>query len=424
MKIFFSFLIILLLPFSLCAQVGIGNINPQGALDITSSDNGLLIPRIALLNTSDVTTVITGTESELVYNTTLASGTTDVRPGFYYLSAPGGPWVRLGDASSPPPPPPVPVDSWLTAGNDNIVEGVNFLGTVTGTNVDVAFRRNGIESGRISANLTSFGMSAGLANVSTQNTYIGFNSGATSSNGSSDKNVAVGHSALVGSADLASNNVAIGQNALVGGSGSSNTAVGQNAGGSCNGCNNNVMIGRNASTVNGQGNVMIGVGAIINGNFSSNSIAIGNGAIFNSSNRIQIGSGTTQTAFVNAPSWTYTSDRRLKADIKDSQLGLDFLKTIRPVSYYRKDDVDHKTEFGFIAQELDEALKTAGITNTAIIDKTSDNMFAVRYNDFLPMTVKAVQEQQVLIEKLQKDNEELIAVNTAILKRLEALENK
>ena len=80
------------------AQVGIGTTNPSGALDITSTDNGLLIPRVALTNTTTVT-VLTGTESELVYNT---SNNGSVTPGFYYLSAPGGPWVRLGAGATNP----------------------------------------------------------------------------------------------------------------------------------------------------------------------------------------------------------------------------------------------------------------------------------------------------------------------------------
>ena len=129
-------------------------------------------------------------------------------------------------------------------------------------------------------------------------------------------------------------------------------------------------------------------------------------------------------AYVNAPGWATSSDRRLKSDIKDSPLGLDFIKTLRPVSYFRKDDVNRKTEYGFIAQELEIALNNAGSTNTGILGHTSNGMYAVRYNDFLPITVKAVQEQQVVIEALQKKNEELMKINAAIIKRLEALENK
>jgi hypothetical protein len=408
MKTLFNLLVILLLTLSLNAQVGIGNTNPQGALDISSVNDGFLIPRVALTDLTTLT-VLTPTASEMVYNTA-SNGT--VEPGYYYLFDNAGTleWVRFGGSG------------WLLDGNTGVTTA-SFIGSIN--DADVVFKRNNIESGRLSTNLTSYGISAGLANNSTANTYVGFNSGSNSSNTSSSNNVAVGHSALVGGVGLSSNNVAIGQNALIGGTGSSNTAIGQNAGGACNGCNNNVMIGRNASTITGQGHIVIGTGAIIGGNNSSNSIAIGNGVAFNASNRIQIGSGADQTAFVNASlGWASTSDRRLKSNIQDSPLGLDFIKTIRPVSYHRIADLEKKTEFGFIAQELESALNTSGFDNTGIIIKTNNDMFAVHYNSFLPMTIKAVQEQQEQIEELQKQNAALLKANADILRRLEVLENK
>jgi len=194
------------------------------------------------------------------------------------------------------------------------------------------------------------------------------------------------------------------------GNNSFNTAVGEEALFSAAG-NNNVAIGHAAART----------GSV------TNTIVIGSGATVIGSDQIFIGSGavSSQTAIVNsAMGWANTSDRRLKSNIQDSQLGLDFIKTIRPVSYYRKNDSEQKTEFGFIAQELQTALHTSGFSNTGILIKTTDDMFAVHYNSFLPMTVKAVQEQQILIEELQKQNEELMKINADILKRLEALENK
>ena len=70
-------------------QVGIGTTDPQAALDIVSTTEGVLIPRIALTNTSTAT-VATPTESELVYNTATVN---DVTPGFYYWD--GSQWMSL-----------------------------------------------------------------------------------------------------------------------------------------------------------------------------------------------------------------------------------------------------------------------------------------------------------------------------------------
>jgi hypothetical protein len=51
-------------------------------------------------------------------------------------------------------------------------------------------------------------------------------------------------------------------------------------------------------------------------------------------------------------------------------------------------------------------------------------MYGVRYSDFISISVKAIQEQQELIEALQKSNAELMKVNATILERLEKLEKK
>jgi hypothetical protein len=198
-------------------------------------------------------------------------------------------------------------------------------------------------------------------------------------------------------------------------------------------------MGRNANVTTGQRNIVIGtevnvtnatnsifIGSAFTGAApagGTNRIVIGDSAPVPGSNSIRIGNTTIGTATTQI-AWTTTSDRRWKDNIKDSGLGLDFLQTLRPVSYVRKNDENKKTEYGFIAQELEGALIAAGDKNNAIISKDLEGMYGVRYNDFISITVKAVQEQQVIIEELQKDNEELKAVNAAILKRLEALENK
>ncbi|MBK7215151.1 MAG: tail fiber domain-containing protein [Bacteroidales bacterium] len=50
--------------------------------------------------------------------------------------------------------------------------------------------------------------------------------------------------------------------------------------------------------------------------------------------------------------WSITSDKRLKADITKSDLGLEFINKLNPVSYTRLNDEKQKTEYGFIAQEV------------------------------------------------------------------------
>lgn len=116
MKNFYTLIAILLLASNgnIFAQVGIGTAAPNGALDIVSSNDGLLIPRIALANTTTAT-VLTPTISELVYNTATVN---DVMPGYYYWD--GAKWVRLQAGAK---------NEWSLTGNAGTVPGTNFLGT-------------------------------------------------------------------------------------------------------------------------------------------------------------------------------------------------------------------------------------------------------------------------------------------------------
>ena len=103
---------------NMTAQVGVGTTSPAGALDITSTNDGLLIPRIVLTATN-VATVTTPTESELVYNTaTSAPGPNQVTPGFYYWN--GTLWVRVATGSS---------NDWALTGNSGTTPGTNYIGT-------------------------------------------------------------------------------------------------------------------------------------------------------------------------------------------------------------------------------------------------------------------------------------------------------
>ena len=104
-----------------------------------------------------------------------------------------------------------------------------------------------------------------------------------------------------------------------------------------------------------------------------------------------------------------TSDRRWKSDIKNSDLGLDFINKLRPVSYLRKNDETKKIEYGFIAQELEETLNKIGISSAGILTKDSQGMYGVRYNDFIAPMVKAIQEQQTQIEELKALVKQLLA---------------
>jgi hypothetical protein len=108
----------LLINISVMAQVGVGTTTPQASMDITSTNDGLLIPRIAL-SATNVATVLTPTTSELVYNTTTSAvGPNQVTPGFYYWD--GALWIRLSSGAT---------NDWALTGNAGTTPGTNFIGT-------------------------------------------------------------------------------------------------------------------------------------------------------------------------------------------------------------------------------------------------------------------------------------------------------
>lgn len=125
---------LLLLSGVASAQVGIGNTAPAGALDISSTNDGLLIPRIALTNTTTAT-VITPTASELVYNTTTIN---DVTPGYYYWD--GSKWTRLQAG---------PKTAWEPTGNAGTT-AANYVGT--SDNVALKLATVGAERMRVLTN--------------------------------------------------------------------------------------------------------------------------------------------------------------------------------------------------------------------------------------------------------------------------------
>jgi hypothetical protein len=137
MKLYLFFIFLLFFTCSLTAQVGIGTTSPNGSLDVVSTNDGLLIPRISL-TANNVATVITPTVSELVYNTaTSGVGINQVTPGYYYWD--GSLWIRLSTGNSN--------NAWALLGNAGTSAATNFLGTTD--DIDLVFRRNNIRAGFI-----------------------------------------------------------------------------------------------------------------------------------------------------------------------------------------------------------------------------------------------------------------------------------
>lgn len=116
------------------AQVGIGTTTPLASsnLDVTATDKGVLIPRVALTRTTNSSPVTAPANSLLVYNTATIN---DVIPGYYYWNTTSATWMKLLDK-----------DGWDIDGNSNIT-ATNFIGTTN--NADLIFRSFNVEGMRL-----------------------------------------------------------------------------------------------------------------------------------------------------------------------------------------------------------------------------------------------------------------------------------
>lgn len=306
-----------------------------------------------------------------------------------------------------------------STGNANTANGAYALYSNTTGNNNSAYGAYSLSTNTTGSGNTANGWTALNANTTgSDNTASGF--AALSANTTGLNNTAHGANAL-GANTTGGYNTATGKDALRScTTGGDNTASGNQALGSNTSGSNNTAIGRDAllSNTTGSFNTALGDAALLS-TTGSNNIGIGQFAqvpVAAGNNQVRIGNGSITYAGVQV-AWTITSDKRWKAGIKNTELGLEFINSLHPVSYYRSNDGAKKTEYGFIAQEVEEALAKAGAINNGIITKDDAGMYGVRYNDLIAPMVKAIQEQQVLIDELQETIGQL-------KKRLAAIENK
>ena len=150
------------------------------------------------------------------------------------------------------------------------------------------------------------------------------------------------------------------------------------------------------------------------------------GNITTGDNEIVLGDENISEAHIQVD-WTVASDARDKTDFTTLDLGLDFVKALKPVTYKwdkrskygdkEADDYDlaaqtpdgtHKEDrldIGFKAQEVEALEIAAGYTKNnktnLVSSHTQDGtQMGLQYTKFVPILVKAIQEQQALIQSL------------------------
>ena len=252
-----------------------------------------------------------------------------------------------------------------------------------------------------------------------------------------DGNTSTGYMSLGAEPCTGNYNTAMGMQALTyNTSGYQNTAMGASALHDQQTGYNNTAVGFSAfpTTENGTNNTAIGANADITALWKDDAMALGNGAISNLNAKTRIGD-VWQQVIEGHVAYSYPSDGRFKTNVSEEVVGLDFIRRLHPVCYNfesrkfqeflmkdypdslknarRKETAYHPDicptrQSGFIGQEVQEAASAAGYSFDGVHVPANDNdNYSVAYSQFVVPLVKAVQEQQAMIEKLKQDNEEL-----------------
>jgi Chaperone of endosialidase len=123
----------------------------------------------------------------------------------------------------------------------------------------------------------------------------------------------------------------------------------------------------------------------------------------------------SSVAYVNRSTgtWNTISDIRLKKDINDVGTVLNRVIKLRPCTYSMiNNNPANEQTVGFIAQEVVKLFPDAVIHTGTSINSSSKDLLALNYTALGVYAIKAIQEQQELIEKLMKRVEELEKVGT------------
>ena len=333
-------------------------------------------------------------------------------------------------------------------GNICIGQGAGYVLTSADKNVIIGYE-SGIGQTTADSNVLIGYLAGRNITTGSSNVFIGESSGGESASNSlaGGGNVGVGRNSLRQADGDMEKNTAIGFAVLEDGNNNSvlrNTGVGYAAlnvagtGGAV--CDNNVALGTNAgvAVTSGDANAFIGTYCgdnITSGNYNTylgynceasadsvdTEIAIGNGLTGGGTETVRIGISSDYITcdFGENATWGHSSDKRIKKDIEDNSLGLEFVKKLRTVTFTKKAPSEYPKEFeqydenvterkypnrknyGFIAQEVKKAMDEVGHSEFPVWKENRDGMQELGEAELITPLVKAVQELSAKVEELE-----------------------
>lgn len=203
-------------------------------------------------------------------------------------------------------------------------------------------------------------------------------------------------------------------------SGWKNTLIGANITALSSNMENHVIVadgdGNRRIVVNASGNAGIGVDT------PSTKLQVSGVISPSADDTYTLGTSALRFTEVFATNGTInTSDAREKKQIQDSDLGLAFIQSLRPVSYRWKNQNDTKVHYGLIAQETQKAIyETKGNTEVGmVVHDIKADRFGLNYSELISPIIRSIQE---LASSTENENNQLKAENAELKKRLEKLE--
>jgi trimeric autotransporter adhesin len=396
------------------ASVAIGSY----ALSSQNADGNNFNTAVGYVAGSDITTGIQNTLIGALAGDALIAAADNVAVGFEALSTETG-----GQNNVAIGPRALKVQVNASGNIYNTAVGSNAATATTTGNLNTAIGGNALYSNTTASNNTAVGYQAGYANTTgIQNLFVGSDAGYANTTGSGNTYVGRGDSVAAGVLmTTGSKNTILG--GFTGNSGgldirtANNHVVLSDGDGNLRGvfdASGNLLVGTTSNIVNDNARVaIVGVeGLRAQATSGGGSSCIGAFATSSGGTYYYVGYDLTASAIKyqvlfngnvqnTNNSYGAISDAKLKENVTDATPKLEKLNQVRVVNFNLIGD--EQKQIGVIAQELEQIFPSI-VEDTPDCDAEGNDLGtvtkSVKYSVFVPMLIKAIQEQQTIIEAL------------------------
>jgi len=373
--------ILVLFPLAIFSQVGIGTTVPNfsSKLDVTATDKGILVPRVAIVNLSTAAPVTAPAESLLVYNTTVATGV-----GFHYWD--GVKWTPLAGSAG--------LDTdWTVVGNDMYNANSDYIGIGTTTPTVLLHIEDIAPTMRLSSGTEAAGLvlttdASGNANWGIPSLDVDWTISGNDMYSANTGNVGIGTTTPIEPFHVMSDRILLE---------STGNAVLRTR-------KNNWDTSKQYDLIGMYTDPGFDVNAIYLGGYNANNT---NGDNFDAGNKIYLGwEGSTQLE-ITATAFNVSSSRRAKKNISTSEYGLIDILKINPVKYQYKNNTSGLYTIGFIAEQVSRIIPEVVSHQDEkgnVVSREQGVPMSMDYSKMNAVLVNAVKEQQIEIDMLENEN--------------------